>query len=75
MIISTLFALLWMVQGIEVNPSLPKHKDSKVELSKTVPKRSIDAFVGDAGFAGAGWPQGSLKINGFSNGWNPWNSQ
>lgn len=75
MVLSTLFALLWMAQGIAVTPATKHIKESHVEVSKTVPKRSLDAFIGDAGFGGSGWQQTALKLNGFSNGWNPWNAQ
>ncbi|XP_011293412.2 uncharacterized protein LOC101891474 [Musca domestica] len=49
------------------------------ESSKNVPKRSLDAFLGDAGInglpaAGGGWSSGGFKLAGFSGGWNPWNS-
>ncbi|XP_065354876.1 uncharacterized protein LOC135949289 [Calliphora vicina] len=74
LVLSTLFALLWVVQGVEVTSSSKHVKQSQVEASKTVPKRSLDAFIGDAGFGGSGWQQTALKLNGFSNGWNPWNA-
>ncbi|KNC32992.1 hypothetical protein FF38_03741 [Lucilia cuprina] len=74
LIIYTLFAVLWVVQGVELAAGVKHVKETNDEVSKTVPKRSLDAFIGDAGFGGSGWQQTALKINGFQNGWNPWNA-
>uniref|UniRef100_A0A1I8P4U2 Uncharacterized protein n=1 Tax=Stomoxys calcitrans TaxID=35570 RepID=A0A1I8P4U2_STOCA len=47
-----------------------KSLNENVVESKNNPKRSLDAWIGDAG----GWSTGGFKLSGFSNGWNPWNA-
>lgn len=72
-------ALLWSVHGTP-EPTVSSGKAVKeqnlIESTKTVPKRSIETFLGDgASFGAAPWSANGLKLNGFSGGWNPWSSQ
>ncbi|XP_061388468.1 uncharacterized protein LOC133323569 [Musca vetustissima] len=72
LIFVTLFALfgqqIWAKTEVESSATTVS-KDS----GKIVPKRSLEAFLGDAGING-GWSSGGFKVAGFSGGWNPWNS-
>ena len=76
MVVTLLMALLWAVQGIPEQANKPVKEQDLIESTKTVPKRSIEAFLGDGGgFSAAPWSGNGLKLNGLSGGWNPWNSQ
>ncbi|XP_073840823.1 uncharacterized protein [Musca autumnalis] len=63
---------------VEVSAPVKTLTKSNPESGKSVPKRSLEAFIGDAGInglpAGGGWSSGGFKLGGFSGGWNPWNS-
>ncbi|XP_075154164.1 uncharacterized protein LOC142227502 [Haematobia irritans] len=56
--------------GEDVNPSTKSPTDNGEGSSRKIPKRSLDAWIGDAG----SWSGGPFKLSGFSNAWNPWNA-